>query len=70
MSRSAEPDLRPNLPVLYNKYAEDLVNISTIREVDQDLEDPKPRSISRSSRNRSVPPEMVGLAIGSEEPYK
>jgi len=62
-SKSAEPDMRPNLPVLYNKYAEDLVNISTIREVEHDDEEPKPRHSSRMSRNRSVPPEAVSLVV-------
>ncbi|XP_035702654.1 uncharacterized protein LOC110858723 isoform X2 [Folsomia candida] len=53
-TKSAEPEFGPNLPVLYNKYAEDLVPV-----VPAQTDQTPPSSSHRISRNRSVPPELM-----------
>ncbi|CAL8142730.1 unnamed protein product [Orchesella dallaii] len=66
-AKSAEPELAPNLPVLYNKYADDLVRMPATPEADESLNgskkgDGKPQPGTSAqpggiSRNRSMPPD-------------
>lgn len=54
-AKSAEPELAPNLPVLYNKYAEDLVRMPATPEADETLATDGGKGNGKGQQTPAVP---------------